>query len=185
MELIRDVVVKRSRSGLVRQKNIMYVLLLNLFNEKASKDYGYFLSVTSLKSISKQEVLDKKTRDMFLSVVFKCRTFLPRRGEILEGVVYHMFKRGVLLRCGPMKNVYLSIRKMPNYIYLSGKNPVFFNNNGLRKIEINVVVRFVVFGVRWIEERGNIKNEFEMLATIEGDESLGPLSLCEDDGSYL
>ncbi len=64
---------------------------------------------------------------------------------------------------------------MPNYQYVAGENPVFLSNE-LAKIENDVVVCFMVLGVRWIEKRGDFTKEFVMLAGIEGD-SLGPISL--------
>ncbi|KAK9288138.1 hypothetical protein L1049_016586 [Liquidambar formosana] len=175
VELVRDVVIlaENLKNGLVLQRSIIMQLLEDLLNEKATKDHGYFLAVTSLKSIGKAEV-QEESGDVFFPVVFKCRTFIPLRGEILQGVVHHIYRRGVCLRCGPIKYVYLSARKMPDYHYVPGKNPVFLSE-GRSRIENGVAVRFMVLSVRWIEERGETKRDFEMLASLEGD-FLGPIS---------
>ncbi|KAG2722167.1 hypothetical protein I3843_02G101100 [Carya illinoinensis] len=176
VELLRDVaVLAKNLEGtrLVPQRFIITRLLEDLLNEKASKDHGYFLAITSLKSIGKGEVVDE-TGDVFFPVVFNCRIFLPFKGEILKGVVHHVFRHGVFLRCGPIRYAFLSARKMPNYQYVDGENPAF-SSDELVKIENDVVVRFVVLGVRWIEKRGDIKKEFVMLTSLEGD-SLGPIS---------
>lgn len=181
VELFRDVAViaeNSNRNGLVSQRSIITRLLEDMLNEKASKDHGYFLAVTSLKNIGKGEVVDE-SGDVFFPVVFNCRTFLPYTGEILQGVVSHIFRHGVFMRCGPIKYAFLSARKMPNYHFVAGENPIFLSDE-LAKIEIDIVVRFVVLGVRWIEKRGRIKKEFVMLASLVGD-SLGPISLPGSD----
>jgi len=177
VELLRDVAVlaeNLDRYGHISQRSIITRLLEDLLGEKASKDHGYFLAVTSLKSIGKGEVVDE-SGDVFFPVVFNCRTFLPFKGEILQGVVHRIFRHGVFLRCGPIKYAFISARKMPNYQYVAGENPVFLSNE-LAKIENDVVVCFMVLGVSWIEKRGDFTKEFVMLAGIEGD-SLGPISL--------
>ncbi|PQP94109.1 DNA-directed RNA polymerase V subunit 7-like isoform X2 [Prunus yedoensis var. nudiflora] len=100
--------------------------------------------------------------------------FLPHKGDILEGVVHHVYRLGVFLRCGPVKYVFLSARKMPNYRYVVGEKPVFLHDD-LARIEKDVVVRFEVLGVRWIERREDITKEFMMLASLQGD-MLGPVT---------
>ncbi|KAH7573312.1 hypothetical protein JRO89_XS03G0114800 [Xanthoceras sorbifolium] len=169
VELLRDVAVlaeNLDRNGLVSRRYIVTRLLEDLLKEKANKDLGYFLAVTSLKSIGNRETLDE-SGNVFFPVVFKCRTFMPFRGEVLEGVVHHIYRFGAFLQCGPVKYAFLSFRKMPNYRYVSGENPAFVNDE-LAKIENNVVVRFLVLGVRWIEKRGEImKRDFVMLASLE------------------
>ncbi|KAF3456867.1 hypothetical protein FNV43_RR01521 [Rhamnella rubrinervis] len=181
VELVRDVPVLAEnfkRDIPISQQSIITRLLEDLLREKASKDYGYFLAVTSLKRIGKGEVVDE-SGDVFFPIVFNCRTFLPLRGEILQGVVHQIFRLGVLLRCGPIKYAFLSARKMPGYKYVPGENPLFFSNE-LGKIETDVVVSFMVLDVRWIEKRGDIKMEFMMLASVDGD-SLGPITLSGSD----
>ncbi|EXB38410.1 DNA-directed RNA polymerase II subunit [Morus notabilis] len=190
VELIRDVTVDAENiksDGLVSrpQSFIMTRLLEDLVREKASKDHGYFLAVTSLKKIGKMKAVEE-SGDVFFPVVFNCRTFLPYEGEILQGIVHCIYRHGVFLRCGPIKYAYLSARKMPGYQYVYGqkmacqkcghdRKPLFVSNE-FAKIENGVVVCFMVLGVRWFENWGNVKNEFGVLATLEGD-SLGPISL--------
>lgn len=190
VELIRDVAVDAENiksDGLVSrpQSFIMTRLLEDLVREKASKDHGYFLAVTSLKKIGKMKAVEE-SGDVFFPVVFNCRTFLPYEGEILQGIVHCIYRHGVFLRCGPIKYAYLSARKMPGYQYVCGqkmacqkcghdRKPLFVSNE-FAKIENGVVVCFMVLGVRWFENWGNVKNEFGVLATLEGD-SLGPISL--------
>lgn len=190
VELLRDVTVDAEnlkRNSLVThpQSVIATRLLEDLLSEKASKDHGYFLAVTGLKKIGKGKVVEE-SGVVFFPVVFNCRTFLPYEGEILQGIVHRVFRHGVFLRCGPIKYAYLSARKMPGYRYVGfqkvpgqkyghDRKPLFVSNE-FAKIENGVVVCFMVLAVRWFENWGNIKNEFGMLATLEGD-SLGPISL--------
>lgn len=185
VELARDVEVmaeNEKRDGFNNShRYIITCLLENLLKEKASRDHGYFLAVTNLKSIGKGEVKNEsQSQCISFPVTFSCRTFLPFEGEILHGVVRHIFRRGLLLRCGPIKYVFLSARKMPTYRYVGGKNPLF-SSDECATIENDVVVRFSVLGVRWIEKRGCIKKEFVMLASLEGNNSLGPISSSESD----
>ncbi|XP_048332682.1 DNA-directed RNA polymerase V subunit 7-like [Ziziphus jujuba] len=181
VELVRDVAVLAEnfkKDVPISQGSIITQLLENLLQEKATKDHGYFLSVTSLKRIGKGEVVEESGNVLF-PVVFNCRTFLPIKGEILHGVVHHTLRLGVCLRCGPIKYAFLSARKMPRYQFVSGEKPVFLSDE-LGKIEAGVVVRFVVLDLRWIEKRGRFRKEFVMLASLEGD-SLGPIALSGSD----
>ncbi|KAJ6719483.1 DNA-DIRECTED RNA polymerase SUBUNIT 7-LIKE PROTEIN [Salix purpurea] len=151
---VRIIAENLDRNGLAPQRSIITHLLKDLLSMKASKDHGYFLAVTNLKSIGKGE-----------------------SGE--QGVVHRTFRHGVLLRCGPVKYIFLSARKMPSYQYISEENPVFLNDE-LARIENNVVVRFSVLDVRWIEKMWDMRRDFMMLASLVGD-SLGPISLCGSD----
>ncbi|OWM87851.1 DNA-directed RNA polymerase V subunit 7-like [Punica granatum] len=179
VELRRKVLVLPENLGeneLVSQRCIVTQLLKNLSYEKASKDEGYFLTVSGIKSIGSGQPL-RRSRHVFFPVTFTCRTFMPYRGEILQGVVHHISRVGAFMSCGPVKLAYLSILKMPGYHYVPGDVP-FFLNNELSKINTGVVVQFVVLDVRWIEKRDSMTKEFQMLASLDGD-NLGPISSCE------
>lgn len=174
---------KPDSNGLISQRSIITCLLKCLLCEKASKDHGYFLAITSIKSINLKLV--NEVRYPLFRVIFNCRTFMPFQGEILQGVVDQVFKSGMglLLRSGPLKWVYLSAIKMPGYSFIPGENPSFLHDN-LGKIEAGVVVRFAVLSVRWIGRRWDERNEFAVLASIEG-ESLGALPLVQPDDIVL
>ncbi|OMO95558.1 hypothetical protein COLO4_15784 [Corchorus olitorius] len=177
VELQREVKVhvgNLEKNGRVSQRSIVVRLLEDLFNEKASEVHGYFLSVTSLKSIGKGNVVDELGNIVF-PVVFTCRTFKPSKGEVLQGVVRCICRGGVFLRCGPVRTIYLSAWKMPNYHYVPGEKPVFLSDE-LSKIDKDVVVCFLVLAVRWI----NTSREFQMLASLDAN-SLGPISLPGSD----
>ncbi|KAK4478160.1 hypothetical protein RD792_017442 [Penstemon davidsonii] len=135
-------------------------------------EYGYLLAVTKLISIG--HGLKASRCCTCFPVEFRCRTFIPVDGEIFTGVVKRVLERGIFLKSGPMNIVYLPSVKMPNYNYVSEENekPVFMRDD-LSKIGIGVVVRFVVFAVKWTEDR---LREFRVLASIDGD-GLGPVSL--------
>ncbi|XVF38351.1 hypothetical protein REPUB_Repub20aG0093900 [Reevesia pubescens] len=177
VELQRDVKVhvrNLNRNGLVSRRSILACLLKDLFKEKACEDHGYFLAVTSLKRICKGDIMDE-SGIMVFTVVFTCRTFKPLKGEVLQGVVRKISQHGVFLRCGPVRNAFLSAWKMSNYHYVPGAKPVFLSHE-LSKIEKDVVVCFLVLAVRWV----NASRDFEMLASVDAD-SLGPVSLPGSD----
>lgn len=175
VELIRNVKVHArnlNKNGLVSRRSILACLLKDLLMEKASEDHGYFLAVTSLKRIVKGAIMDE---NRVFVVVFTCRTFKPFEGEVLQGVVRWISRHGVFLRCGPVRNAYLSAWKMSNYHYVPGEEPAFLSNE-LSKIQMDVVVCFLVLAVRW----KNASRDFEMLASVDAD-SLGPVSLPGSD----
>ncbi|KAL3728377.1 hypothetical protein ACJRO7_033030 [Eucalyptus globulus] len=155
--------------GLMLQRSITIRLLDDFACKKATKDLGYFCAVTTLDSIGEGKVR-QYSGDVLFPVVFSGITFKLLRGEILDGVVHKVFKHGVLLRCGPVDNVYLSNQKMPDYKYVPGENPVFLNDK-LSKISKDVTVRFMVIGTKWLE----VEREFRVLVSLEGD-FLGPIS---------
>lgn len=178
VELLRRVVVLEKnldQNELVSQRCIVTQLLRSLSVEKASKDEGYFLTVTGLKHIGKGRAIGGSGYVLF-PVTFTCRTFMPFPGETLQGVVYNISRVGAFMSCGPVKVAFLHTRKMPGYHYVAGETP-FFLNDDLSKIKTGVVVQFVVLAVRWIEDV-SLRKELQMLASLVGD-NLGPVSSCE------
>ncbi|PSR92788.1 DNA-directed RNA polymerase subunit 7-like protein [Actinidia chinensis var. chinensis] len=167
------------RNGVVNQSSVVTRLLKELLLLKSTEEHGYFLAVTKLKSIGNGE-FEEESRDIRFPVSVVCRTFLPVRGDIMLGVVHKIYRSGVFLRCGPMKFIYLSARKMPNFYHVQWKTQEVFMNDNLSRIENDVVIRFVVFATRWRKKDWNIEREFMILASIEGD-GLGPVSLPGSD----
>lgn len=165
------------KNGRVPGNVIMNLLLKYLLKIKATKDYGYFLAVTDLKSIGGGYIEDSYGYVPF-PVKFSCRMFTPIAGEIMVGIVHKVQSEGVFLKSGPMNFVYLSAQKMPNYHFEpDGEKPSFLNNDQSR-IEMGVAIRFVILAVRWVQR---MEGEFAVLASLVGD-SLGPISLTGYDG---
>uniref|UniRef100_M1CN03 DNA-directed RNA polymerase subunit n=3 Tax=Solanum tuberosum TaxID=4113 RepID=M1CN03_SOLTU len=151
-------------------KAIVSRLMDDFAAKKASKNLGYFMSLTTLERIGEGKV-QEHTDDVLFPVEFSCVTFKMFRGEILEGrVVDNIFKHGVFLRCGPTDKVYLSHQKMADYKYVPGENPIFMNEK-MSRIEKDTVVRFIVVGARYVEA----EKEFQAVGSLEGD-YLGPIS---------
>ncbi|KAL3506038.1 hypothetical protein ACH5RR_031420 [Cinchona calisaya] len=91
-----------------------------------------------------------------------------KRGEVLRGVVHKIYKHGILLRWGPLENVFISNKTMPSYCYVPGENPIFMSDTS--KIEKDVEVHFVLIGQRSEEDT----KEFRAVGGLEGD-FLGPM----------
>ncbi|GFY84994.1 hypothetical protein Acr_03g0017680 [Actinidia rufa] len=170
-------------NGVVSQSSVVARLLKELLLLKSTEEHGYFLVVTKLKSIGNGE-FEEESSDICFPVSVECRTFLPVRGEIMLGVVHQVYRSGVFLQCGPMKFIYLSARKMPNFYPVRWKTQEVFMNDNLSRIENDVVIRFVVFSTRWRKKDWNIEREFMILASMEGD-GLGPVSLPGSDALDL
>lgn len=164
---------------LVADSSVVTCLLKELLLLKSTKEHGYFLAITKLKSIGNAE-FEEESSDIFFPVAFSCRTFLPVKGDVMLGVVHKIYNRGVFLRCGPMQFVYLSATKMPNFHYIRRNTQEVFMNDDLMRIETGVVIRFAVFAVSWRNKHRDAEREFFVLASLEGD-CLGPLSLPGSD----
>ncbi|KAF5752356.1 DNA-directed RNA polymerase V subunit 7 [Tripterygium wilfordii] len=154
--------------GLMLKKSIVNRLLDEFAGKKATKDFGYFLAITTLDNIGEGKVRPQ-TGDVLFPVVFSAVTFKIFRGEVIQGVVQKVLKHGVFLSCGPLENAYLSNTKMPDYNYVTGENPVFLSEKQ-SKIEKETVVRVMVIGTKWLEA----ERQFQALVSLEGD-YLGPL----------
>nr|XP_043629877.1 DNA-directed RNA polymerase IV subunit 7-like isoform X2 [Erigeron canadensis] len=163
--------------GVCPTSSVVTNLLKQLTNLKAYEEFGYVLGVTKLKAIGNARKIGS-TKYMFL-VAFNCRTLLPMKGEVMIGIVHSISRYGVFLKSGPMKIVYLSIRKMPNYSYVDEGKPMFLCND-MSRIEKGVVVRFVVLATRWSQRT----RDHNVLASIDGD-SLGPVATAGLDGFDL
>ncbi|EYU32997.1 hypothetical protein ABFS82_07G041200 [Erythranthe guttata] len=155
--------------GLMLQKAIITRLMSEFAAKKASKDLGYFLTVTTVGSIGEGKVRQESGGVLF-PVDFSCLTFKMLVGEVLEGVVYTIINKGVFLRCGPARNVFLSHTMMKDYRFVPGENP-YFTSPKSSKIEKGVTVRFVVLGQKFVEA----EKDFQALVSINGD-YLGPIS---------
>ena len=155
--------------GLMLKRTILIQLLEAFASKRATKELGYYLTVTSLDKIGEGKIREH-TGEVMFPVVFSGMTFKIFKGEILEGVVHKVLRHGVFMRCGPVENVYLSHVKMPDYKYLPGENPIFMNEK-MSRIQVDTLVRFVVIGTKWME----VEKEFQALASLEGD-YLGPIS---------
>ncbi|EPS63140.1 hypothetical protein M569_11648, partial [Genlisea aurea] len=160
---------KLETEGLKLQKAIITHLLSVFAAKKASKDHGYLLAVTTVDRIGEGRVRQHSGEVLF-PVEFSCVAFRMATGEILEGTVHKILKHGVFMRCGPVENVYLTHQKMKDYEYVPGENPYFMNAKSSR-IERGGVVRFLVMGVKFVEN----EKEFQAVASLDGD-YLGPLS---------
>lgn len=167
-----------SVNRMVSTSSVVTHLLRQLTMCKALEEIGYILGVTKLNAIVKGEKSDCTKHVNFL-VSFNCRTLLPMKGEVMFGIVHTISRFGVFLKSGPMKIVYLSTRKMPNYYFVDDGKPLFMSND-LSRIEKDVVIRFVVLATRWSQRTRDIS----ILASIEGD-SFGPVATAGLDGFEL
>lgn len=185
--MLREVVLTHkvviSVNRVEKNKEVLASFVIKRFLKQLSNikacEYGYLLSVTKLISIGHGD--NKYSSEYILFPVdFRCRTFTPVYGEVLTGIVHKVSHHGVFLKSGPMSMVYLSARKMPNYNYVLGENPIFVKDD-LSKIQIGVVVSYQVLAVRWRQDKWR---EFRVLASIESD-GLGPVALNGLDGVDL
>ncbi|CAN0901612.1 DNA-directed RNA polymerase V subunit 7 [Linum grandiflorum] len=157
--------------GLRLQRTIFIKLLTEFARSHAHKDLGYHIAVTTVENIGTGIV--RHTGEVVFPVEFKAMTFRVFRGEVLGGVVYSVMKHGVLLRCGPIENVFISSEEMTAYSYVPGvedDQAEFVSANLGKVIRKDVEVRFMVMRTRWLE----VEKELEAEATLEGD-YLGPM----------
>ncbi|ERN01420.1 hypothetical protein AMTRI_Chr03g54370 [Amborella trichopoda] len=177
IEMKSNVVVPPDQlyQNLLLHRSIILKLLEDVAHIKATQKHGYLVAVTSLKERGEGKVRDFSGEVIF-PVVFKCLTFKPFVGEILHGVITQIMKHGIILKCGPVENVFLSLKKMEDFKYVHGENPIFVNDKNL-KLERHGVVRFRVLALQWMEGQ----REFMLLASLEGD-FLGPVSGMENSG---
>ncbi|KAJ3702747.1 hypothetical protein LUZ61_006452 [Rhynchospora tenuis] len=154
--------------GLLLRKSIITRLLEDIANKKASKEYGYFIAITSLNSIGEGRVR-ALTGDVLFPVNFMCLTQKPTKGELLTGTVEKILKHGLFLKSGPIENIFISEKLTGEYKYVPGENPVFLSEKQ-GKLEKGVSVRFKVVGFRWMEA----ERHFQLLGSLAGD-FLGPI----------
>ncbi|XP_010440351.1 PREDICTED: DNA-directed RNA polymerase V subunit 7-like [Camelina sativa] len=154
--------------GLILKRAILVQLLDAFASKKATKELGYYVTVTALDKIGEGKIREH-TGEVLFPVMFSGMTFKIFKGEIIHGVVHKVLKHGVFMRCGPIENVYLSYTKMPDYKYIPGENPIFMNDK-MSRIQDEATVRVVVLGTKWMEA----EREFQALASLEGD-YLGPI----------
>lgn len=183
-DMLREVVLTHqvviSVKSVEKNKKVLASYIIDCLLKQLSHgkvcEYGYLLAVTKLISIGRGDK-NSCSEHILFPVDFHCRTFTPVDGEVLTGIVHRISDRGVFLKSGPMNMVFLSAQMMPNYFYVLGEKPSYVRDDS-SKIEIGVVVRYLVFAVRWIEDKWR---EFRVLASIASD-GLGPVSLNGLDG---
>ncbi|XP_047334021.1 DNA-directed RNA polymerase V subunit 7-like [Impatiens glandulifera] len=172
------------RKRWISKFEVITTVLKELLQLKSTAKHGYFLSVTNVK-VEGEAIVKDNSDQIELPVTIFCRTLLPKTGDITTGVVHKVCRMGVLLRCGnPLNHVYLSAQKMVDYRYVRLKSSEIFMKKDCSRIAKGVVVRFVVFAVRWNAEHQVGKRELFVLASIEGD-GLGPVSMAGSDSLDL
>ncbi|CAH8336156.1 unnamed protein product [Eruca vesicaria subsp. sativa] len=201
VELSRDVAIpaKHLKGHSPPHQHILTKLLQDLVQEKACREHGFYLAITALKSIgniNNSTEDDNPQADVFtFPVSFTCRTFLPARGNIMVGTVMKLLCNGpngaataVLISSGPLRYAFLSHLKMPDYHYVPPKSEEeepCFQKDDLTKIAVGVVVRFVVLDRRFKVSPEKRRTDVYVLASVEGDDTLGPVSLTGCDRPYI
>ncbi|KAH6769992.1 hypothetical protein C2S52_014795 [Perilla frutescens var. hirtella] len=187
IDMLREIILTKqvviSVKSLDENKEVLASFIVNRLLKQLSYakacEYGYLLAVTKLISIGRGDSTFCSEHILF-PVDFSCRTFTPVNGEVMTGIVHRVHRRGVFLKSGPMNVVFLADTEMPNYHYVLGGSPAFVREDS-SKIEIGVVVRYMVLAVRWKQDR---LREFRVMASITAD-GLGPVSLNGLDGMDL
>ncbi|XP_050373210.1 DNA-directed RNA polymerase V subunit 7-like [Argentina anserina] len=138
--------------------------LLNAFSEeRATKDLGYLLAVTTVESIGDGKVRPG-TGEVKYPVVFNCITFKLFPGEIIHAVVCKVMWHGVCLRCGPVENLFLSANRIPDYQYIPRDDDSMFLNpaKSQSRIRKDVTIRCIVIATRW----SDADREFRVLVDL-------------------
>ncbi|KAJ0974047.1 hypothetical protein J5N97_016012 [Dioscorea zingiberensis] len=159
---------KFDAKGLLLRKAIILRLMEDIANRKASKEHGYYVAVMALRTIGEGKVREM-TGEVLFPVTFTCITQKPTKGEVLVGTVDKILKQGIFLKSGPLDSIFLSEKTMKDYQFSAGDNPMFLNGKH-SKLEKDTMVRFKIFGLKWVESDRN----FRALATLAAD-YLGPL----------
>lgn len=154
--------------GLLLHKAIILRLLEDVAARKSSKEHGCYIAVTSLNRIGEGKVR-QLTGDVLFPVTFKCLVQKPCKGEVLVGTIDKILKHGIFLKSGSFDSIFLSEKKMGDYRFVAGENPIFMNEKQ-SKLEKDAAIRFKVLGFRWNEG----DRTFQVLATLAGD-FLGPV----------
>ncbi|PKU72522.1 DNA-directed RNA polymerase II subunit RPB7 [Dendrobium catenatum] len=149
------------------------IIFLDLYHKctskKTSKENGYCVALSSRSPISTMH-FDHNSHQILLQVTFSYTAMKPCRGEILIGTITEIKQNGIILKCGPMKNIFLSKIRMEDYEFRPSNEPMFLKVNGLSYMKKGTKVRFRVLIVKWIQS----EEEFNILASILGD-YLGPI----------
>ncbi|KAF8090401.1 hypothetical protein N665_0477s0006 [Sinapis alba] len=202
VEMSRDVAIpaKHFKGQSPPHQQILTRLLQDLLHEKACREHGFYLAITALKSIGNNNNNDDTSQAqadvLTFPVSFTCRTFLPSRGNIMIGTVMKVLFNGpngaapaVLISSGPLRYAYLSYLKMPDYHFVPAKSEeeeACFQKDDLTKIAVGVVVRFLVLGRRFkVSPEKRRRTDVYVLASVDGDDTLGPVSLTGCDRPYM
>ncbi|KAH0451872.1 hypothetical protein IEQ34_019171 [Dendrobium chrysotoxum] len=149
------------------------IIILDLHHkstsEKTSKENGYCVAITGISPISTIH-FDEVSRQLLIPVTFSYTAMKPYKGEILIGTITEIRQNGIILKSGPMKNIFLSKIRMKDYEFRPSNEPMFLKVNGLSYMKKGTKVRFRVLNVKWIQS----EEEFNIVATILGD-YLGPI----------
>ncbi|KAG2308320.1 hypothetical protein Bca52824_028068 [Brassica carinata] len=144
--------------GLMLKRTILVQLLEAFASKRATKELGYYLTVTSLDKIGEGKIREQHTGEVMFPIF---------KGEILEGVVHEVLRHGVFMRCVPVENVYLSHVNMPDYKYLPGENPT------RRCLGFRLILWLKRSFRPWLALKGTILDPFYL---SKKKKNLGPIS---------
>ncbi|KAH0452296.1 hypothetical protein IEQ34_019595 [Dendrobium chrysotoxum] len=130
-------------------------------SEKTSNKNGYCVAITGISPISTIH-FDQVSRQLLIPITFSYTAMKPYKGEILIGTITEIRQNGIILKSGPMKNIFLSKIRMDYYEFRPSNEPMFLKVNGLSYMKKGTKVRFRVLNVNWIQS----EEEFNIAATI-------------------
>nr|AJA90768.1 DNA-directed RNA polymerase IV seventh largest subunit [Ephedra trifurca] len=169
IELSRNVVVQPQKlyTGFLQKRSIILQLMSDITQIKADEEHGYYVALTTLEGVGEAKIRPM-TGAVVFPVKFKCIVFRPLKNEVLVGEVQNVTKVGVLMSCGPMKELFIHSQFVGGFEFIQGHNPV------LRKqdltIEKGTKLRFKLMSLKWVER----DRMFRALGTLAGD-YLGPI----------
>ena len=157
--------------GIFLSVSILTQLMEDVKSWKCSEDHGYYITPTTLESVGEGKVRSL-TGMVSFPLEFCCIVFKPFKGEILEGEVKQVSKRGCYITAGPLEDIFVHVSMMEGYEHEGGTNVEFprFTQADGSVIEIGTKLRFKIVGIKWIEDH----RDFKALGTINED-FLGPI----------
>ncbi|KAL6779762.1 RPB7 [Auxenochlorella protothecoides x Auxenochlorella symbiontica] len=124
--------------------------------------YGFVLAVLNLESLGKARIREGAGSAVF-NVTYKCITFKPHKGEVLDVVVTTVNKMGFFAEAGPLQ-VFVSNHLIPEaFEFSSIHEPCYATPDGEQRIAAASDVRLRIVGTR-IDA-----NEIFAVGDIKGD----------------
>ncbi|KAH0452733.1 hypothetical protein IEQ34_020032 [Dendrobium chrysotoxum] len=151
------------------QEIIFLDLYIKYTSKKASEENGYYIALAGINPVYEFRY-DQDSNQVVFSTTFRYTIMKPCKGEILFGIVTEINRRGIILKSGPIKNIFLSKKRMGDYEFSLCNEPMFLKVKALPYMKRGTKVKFRVLNVEWFQS----EEEFNIQATIIGD-YLGPI----------
>ena len=121
-------------------KTYLFQKIKDTAKNECSKDYGYFLDITS-------------NSEIVFTVEFEVETLLPIKGKEFEGTICMIFNSGIFVNIKNKLKVLIPITELSNYTYDSSKNIFVLKDKEEDILKKDSIINICILDIRYSKKQ--------------------------------